>query len=248
MRIFRRGIWFSVFICCVSFFLILLSRFFHFIPTLDVFLRYREEINNTVYDISLGVFASGFVVLLTGLGSYFLEKKRNIGLTRYYCSKYVLKLSELVTLLQEANDNGKYKFDINVLKDKIFDNPIVFGCIGRLLEIHDERLITVEFCPIRRKLEKNLCVHRLLVAFARINSAIQYFSLAYMMHHSLISKSDLDDISYTFSDDEYTCFFDIILQSHGNNEYKQFLDLIEKLKHKKDRDNAFALGCEDKCL
>ena len=113
MKIYRNGIYISIYICVIS---ILLMLLFHFVFNLFVVKLMFNNLNNiesVLYDILLGIFCSSFVVMITNIGSYKIEKSKSIGYINFYCTKYISELANLLHLLADFSSLGEMKVNLN---------------------------------------------------------------------------------------------------------------------------------------
>ena len=199
----------------------------------------------SVENLLLGVFASAFVALVTYSGAYNIEKKKTIGLLKRYCKEYILEWSNLVPMLMEIQPDGLCKFNWAEVINKIKTSSSVHDVVVKLCKIHEERLYTVDgYFPILRKSRKNLDVHHLIIAFAKVNAAVQYCDIAYLMSTSVVCQMERDDIQY--SDEELKNYIQVILQNH-NDEYQNFLKLVQKVSAQGKPQTVFDPKCEEKC-
>lgn len=199
----------------------------------------------SVENLLLGVFASAFVALVTYSGAYNIEKKKTVGLLARYCGEYIREWSNLAPMLMEIQPDGICKYSWAEVINKIKTNSSVHNVVVKLCAIHEERLYTVEgYFPILRKAKKNLEVHHLIIAFARVNTAVQYCDIAYLMSNNIACQMERDDIDY--SDNELKEYLKVILQNN-NDEYKKFLKSVEKVFAISKSRTVFDPKCEEKC-
>ena len=203
------------------------------------------DMNGTLENLLLGVFASAFVALVTYIGAYHIEKKKTIGLIKKYCCEYISEFSNLVPLLIDISETGICSFCWEELISKIKNCNDIHQVIIRLCKIHEERLYTVEgFFPVFRKSKNNLTVHRLIIAFAKVNAAIQYCDVAFMLNNSIVYKMERDDINY--SDEKLKEHLKTILQ-HNDDKYEIFLELLKQVNAMSQPHTVFDPKCEEKC-
>ena len=202
--------------------------------------------HQTIENLLLGVFASAFVVFVTYVGAYHIEKRKTIGYIKKYCYDYILEISNLIPLLVDIEDSGLCSFNWNSLINKIKNDKEIHEVVVKLCKIHEERLYTVDgYFPFLKKSDNNLAVHRLLIAFAKINCSLQYCDRTYLLNNNVMCKIERDDISY--SDEELKNYLKVILQK-DNNDYKKFLELVKKVNTLGKANTVFDKNCENKCL
>jgi len=247
MRIYRIGIKTCFLLCIISLaccllFLGLISSSYNDQTNNDQ----SMTINNFAYDISIGIFASGFVVFLTYFVAYFIEKKKTIGKIKYYCSEYILELKNLIPLLIEISEDGAYKYNWENIKTIIEGDSKVNRIIQKQLRIYNDRLLNVEgFFPILKGNKKNLQIHHLICMFAKVNGAVQYCNTAYELKNSIILKLEQEDLD--FSEEKLKEQLDILLQTNENKEYQRFLELITKVQKQYQSPSVYNSTWESKC-
>jgi len=201
---------------------------------------------NFAYDISIGIFASSFVVWLTYLGAYFIVKKRTVGMVNYYCREYIFEISNLIPLLLEISEDRICRYNWNDIKMRIEHDSNVQSIVQKLLRIHNDRLLSIDgYYPILRGDKKNLQIHHLICMLAKINTAIQYCNTAYKLANNMIYKMEQDDIA--FSEENLKVHVDIILQTNGNNEYQRFSELFKIVQKQNPAVSVFNSNWEGKC-
>ena len=84
----------------------------------------------------------------------------------------------------------------------------------------------------------------MIIAFARVNTAVQYCDIAYLMSNNIACQMERDDIDY--SDNELKEYLKVILQNN-NDEYKKFLKSVEKVFAISKSRTVFDPKCEEKC-
>ena len=171
MKVYRFGIKICFWLCIVSLAICIIAfALINYINKAQGVCGY-----NLAYDIFLGIFASSFVVLITYLGAYFIEKRKTIGMIEYFCGEYISEMSNLIPLLIEIYDDRTCKYKWEKIKPKIEQNSEVHSITLNLLRIHNERLLTVEgYFPIQKRNKNNLQIHHLFCMLAKINGAVQY--------------------------------------------------------------------------
>lgn len=234
MRVYRNGLMLSSVMCLGSLIPLILN------------IICRWGMLPSIENLLLGVFASAFVALITYLGAYHIEKKKTIGMINKYCRDYIFEWANLVPLLVKIQSNGRCSFKLAEVMDKIKNDSNVHNVVVKLSKIHEERLYAVDgYYPIFRKERKNLTVHKLLIAFAKINCAVQYCDRAYMLNNNIAYQMEREDIEY--SDDELIKYINLILQNE-NDEYQKFLELVIKVNTMGKAKTVFDNNCEVKCL
>ena len=107
-------------------------------------LLYVDQINEFIFNIALGLFCSALVVVLTYIGAYNIEKKNNIGLLMYYCSKYILELGELISKLYKFSETGNISFNLDELKKKISEDSEINQLVKSITKLYEERLFALD--------------------------------------------------------------------------------------------------------
>lgn len=234
MREHRNAIFICITICILSFGFVICISFdiVAFLATLldriNMYFVENTKITKMIYDISLGVFSSAFVVLLTFLGAYRIDKRKVIGKLKYYCTEYIA----LLPLLQHEllNDDDKTKYIMGEVIEKIRSNEKVHDIVIQLLRIHDERLLNVAgYYPFLCKVNINLDVKELICLFAEFNCAIQYFDFAYKQNRNIIYAHMTRSLNY--SSDGLISNINIVIENESNL-YKKFVDLLNKVEEK----------------
>ena len=242
MKVYRFGIKTCFGICIVS----LASCVFAFALINYINIDQDVCVYNLVYDICLGIFASSFVVFITYLGAYFIEKKKIIGLVEYFCGEYISELSNLVPLLIEIFDDRTCKYNWEEIKPKIEQNPEVHSITLNLLRIHNERLLAVEgYFPMQKRNKNNLQIHHLICMLAKVNGAVQYCDLAYRLSNNIVYRMEKEDVG--FSEEELKKQADIILQTNNNCEYQRFLEIYKAVQDRSPSASVYSSNWEGKC-
>lgn len=237
MRIYRNGIYICLILCGGTFISLLCNILCSVI--------WNVTMNGTVENILLGVFASAFVVLVTYIGAYLIEKKRTIGLLIHYCGAYIDELSRFIPMVLPISDDGHCKINWNSITNQIESDAATHEVVKRLCAIHSERLYTVDgFYPMFRKNTNNLDVHRLFIMLAKVNTSLQYCDFAYNQKNNVMYK--LEKMDNKYSNSELIQYLKVIFQIESK-EYAEFISLLEKVSSKHRGKTVFEKGCMDKC-
>lgn len=224
----------------------LLSKFFHIIPTPEAFASIADDINDFSFNLSSGIFCSALVVAITYTGAYRIEKTKIIGLTTHYCGNYILELSNLIPLLVNSNSDGEITCCFRDVIDVVKHNKCVHSVISGLLVLHNERLLAIDgFYPFFRTNKKNLETHYLLCLLAKINGAIQYCDTAYNLENNLIYKREASDFDYT--DKKLIEQLKIVLQI-DNDDYQRLLSIYKAVINRSKPVSVYNTDWEKKCL
>lgn len=246
MKIYRNGIYISIYICVIS---ILLMLLFHFVFNLFVVKLMFNNLNNiesVLYDILLGIFCSSFVVMITNIGSYKIEKSKSIGYINFYCTKYISELANLLPLLADFSSLGEMKVNLNKSVDIIKNNENVNSIVKKLIDINNERMLAFDgFYPFLKKNKKNLCVHHVVCMLYKINNVISTFDNAYNLNNNLIFKQEKEDIF--ISDEKLKENLKIILQIE-NNDYEDFIKTFKKMNNYYKPINIENFNWKETCL
>ena len=248
MKIYRNGIYIGLIICIVSFLIMLSAKFFPIVPILIRLIIYIDEINEFIFNMASGVFCSALVVVLTYIGAYKIEKKKTIGELRYYCSKYTLELSDLVHKLFEyysiyystsKNDsNALYYLGIEVSKNTEIYN------LAKILTLYEERILSVDgYYPFLKRNKKNLDISYLMYMQAKINDNVRYLELSYKINNNIIYKQELK-----VDMEKLIAALRTLMQKDDKNEYKEYLDIFEKIATDHPATTIYNTNWRDKCL
>lgn len=183
-----------------------------------------NQIGAVSYDIALGVFASALVVLITNVVSYKIEKKKTIGLIKYYCKTYVLELVNLPPKLL-IYEKDMHLDNIDKIKEVIRCDENVFQILNKLEYINNERLLAVDgFCPLLKKNKNNLKYHQLIYSLTEYHKAVRYCLNAYY-----IENNPIYELEIKLTEQEFTKQIEILLRLNNNKEYEKFLDLFSEI-------------------
>ena len=137
------------------------------------------------------------------------------------------------------------KANVPVIIEKIKFISDVHNVVTQLLEIYDERLLTVDgFYPFMRKNAANLDVHHLMCRLAKFNYSIQFFDAVNKKYNNPIYAAELKPEQY--SDDELRKHINIIMQIN-NDDYEKFMYLFKKLNEKRRFSSVFNRDWEERC-
>lgn len=221
-----------------------MTIFFPFIPTPQCLQAKVDDVNSFIINASLGIFCSAIVIIITYTGAYQLEKRKIIGQIQFYCTKYIEELSNLIPLLTRL-EGGEVKANVPEIIEKIKFSSDVHNVVTQLLEIYDERLLTVDgFYPFMRKNAANLDVHHLMCRLAKFNYSIQFFDAVNKKYNNPIYAAELKPEQY--SDDELRKHINIIMQIN-NDDYEKFMYLFKKLNEKRSFSSVFNRDWEERC-
>ena len=221
-----------------------MTIFFPFIPTPQCLQAKVDDINSFIINASLGIFCSAIVVIITYTGAYQLEKRKIIGQIKFYCTKYIAELSNLIPLLTHL-EGEEIKANVPEIIEKIKYNSDVHNVVNQLVEIHDERLLAIDgFYPFMRKNAANLEVHHLICRLAKINCSIQFFDAIYKKYNNPIYAAELNPEQC--SDDELRKHINVIMQIN-NDDYEKFIELFKKLIEKRSFSSVFNTDWEKRC-
>lgn len=221
-----------------------MTIFFPFIPAPQCLQTKVDDINSFIIDVSLGIFCSAIVVIITYTGAYRLEKRKIIGQIKFYCTKYIDELSNLIPLLTHL-EGGEVKVNVSEIMEKIKYNSDVHNIVKQLVKIHEERLLAIDgFYPFLRKDSANLEVHHLICRLAKINYSIQFFDNVYKKYNNYIYAKELTPEQY--SDDELCKHINIIMQIN-NDDYEKFINGFKKLIEKRSFSSVFNTDWEERC-
>lgn len=220
------------------------DNFFPFIPMPQYLQTKIDYINSFIINGSLGIFCSAIVVIITYTGAYQLEKRKITGQIKFYCTKYIAELSNLITLITQL-DGEEVKANIPEIIEKIKYNSDVHNVVNQLVEIHDERLLAIDgFYPFMRKNTANLEIYHLICRLAKINASIQFFDSVYKKNNNHIYAKELDFQQY--SDGELLKHINVILQIN-NDDYEKFINLYKKQIEKRSFYTVFNTDWEERC-
>ncbi|MBQ7347887.1 MAG: hypothetical protein IJW55_08010 [Clostridia bacterium] len=237
MRIYRNGIFICSILCGGTFIALLCN------VVCSVF--WNVAMDSTIENILLGVFASAFVVLVTYIGAYLIEKKRTIGLLIHYCGTYIEELAHFIPMVLPISEDGHCKVNWDSIINQIENDASTHEVVKKLCAIHSERLYSVDgFYPIFRKNSNNLNAHRLFIMLAKVNTSLQYCDFAYNQKNNVMYK--LEKMNSKYSTNELIQYLKVIFQIE-NTEYAEFISLIEKVSSKHKGKTVFEKGCMDKC-
>lgn len=244
MRIYRNGVYIGILICVISFFIMIFAKFFHIVPTLKMLLLYVDQINEFIFNIALGLFCSALVVVLTYIGAYNIEKKNNIGLLMYYCSKYILELGELISKLYKFSETGNISFNLDELKKKISEDSEINQLVKSITKLYEERLFALDgFFPFFKRNKRNIEINKLMYKMAYINENLKVFEKTYNIKNNILYKSELGN-----NTKELENALKIFAQIDSKNEYSKFISTYEKVVNNYPLKTIYNTNWEDECL
>ena len=221
MRIYRNGIFLSALMCIISFVALLIN--------IVIYHKFNIKMDSTIENLLLGVFASSFVVLVTYIGAYLIEKKKTVGYIKRYCFLYIEEMSNFVPMVSNISATTAKVNMIDAI-NAIKTDKNVHDVVVKLCKIHEERLYTVEgFFPLNEKCKWNAKINKLLFYFAKINTAFQYFDLIYKKNNNVIYQRE--QINIECSDEETIKYLKMVLPIE-NNDYATFLSLLSEVSKK----------------
>ena len=247
MKTYRNSIWICIVTCIFSFFTMLLAKLCPTVLVVYLGVTYANAINDVLFNISLGIFCSAFVVAITYVGAYRIEKSRTIGQLILSCGDYVEELFNLFPLLADFSEKGKIKYSFEKTRCQVENSKEIHEIVQRLIRIYRESLHEREgFYPFLRSNIFNLKVHQLELHFAKLNMYIQTLSIAYQLQNNDIFKQEEEDTGYTV--DKLKNALEMLLQLNGNKEYKEFLNLLKTISEQYQLLNVRDGKLEGKCL
>lgn len=239
MKIYRNGIWIGIWICIVSFLAMLFSKFFPTDYILKNLLEHINKINDFIFNLSLSIFCSAIVVVLTYIGAYRIEKKKTINFIIYYCSKYIKEVGNLIPLLtNELKEENIYE-----IKKRIESDIKINESVKRLLNIHEEMLLNVSgYFPFLKKNKNNLNVHILVCMLVEINEAIHTFDIVYKVNNNILYKNEI-----FYKEENLIEQLKLILQI-DDNRYKKFLEVYKAVNDRNKIESIYNTNWKEKCF
>lgn len=259
MKTYRASIYLCFWICIISLALLVgmaLNIFSMLISNFEYLYKIlydNKEIGGLAYNITLGIFASAFIVLLTMLISYRYEKSKTIGKIKYYIALYIMELAEYIMLIFGEQNISALLNDANLTEQmlmqashNIINNKEIYIFSKDLIKIRDDFLFNTHgYFPMLKKAKKNLVICKLLYYWTAVHCIVQKCNLVYRIHNNVIYRQDHDEAAET---KEMLNGLTILAMEDNDQIYNNFISSYKKVLDYYPQVNLFNTDLRKKCL